>query len=169
MGYYFTTKGGIIAWIRTDPRLVAEIHKRAAKSGLSDFRTCTFVPKLARDRKAKIDNLLMGYKKENRDFRYLVRNGQRDVKVLIKRLSEEGRVPYRELSLDVLGRLSPLKTQIRDVPKEKPEGVEETSDGFTRQGSPRKDNNYIPKDRIFQNITAILNGFSLQQNLHKNQ
>merc|ERR1711954_290312 len=64
--YYFTTKGGYITWVRTDPRLVAKIHKRAAKSALNDFRTCTFVPKLARDRKAKIDNILMGYKKENR-------------------------------------------------------------------------------------------------------
>merc|ERR1712081_70802 len=167
--YYFTTKGGIIAWVRTDPRLVAEIHKRAAKSALSDFRTCTFVPKLARDRKAKIDNILMGYKKENRDFRYLVRNGQKDLKVLIKQLSEEGRVLYRELSLEVLGRLSPLKTQIRDVPKEKPDDADETDDGYIRQGSPRKEDNYIPKDRIFQNITSILNGFALQQNLQKKQ
>merc|ERR1712081_53255 len=165
--YYFTTKGGIIAWVRTDPRLVTEIHKRAAKSALSDFRTCTLVPKLARDRKAKIDNILMGYKKENKDFRYLVRNGQRDIKVLIKRLSEEGRVPYRELSLDVLGRLSPLKTQIREEAKDKTQDDEETSDGFTRQGSPKKDDNYIPKERIYQIITAILNGFLLQQNLQK--
>merc|ERR1712081_67110 len=165
--YYFTTKGGIIAWVRTDPRLVTEIHKRAAKSALSEFRTCTFVPKLARDRKSKIDNILMGYKKENKDFRYLVRNGQKDLKVLIKRLSEEGRVPYRELSLDVLGRLSPLKTQIRDDPKEKTKDDDESNDGFTRQGSPRKEDNYIPKERIFHNITSILNGFELQQKLQK--
>merc|ERR1712081_41348 len=110
---------------RTDPWLIPEIHKRAAKSALRDFRTMTFIPKIARDRKARIDALLMGYKKENKDFRYLVRNGERDVKVLIKRNSEEGRVPYRELSLDVLGRLSPLKTQISENPKEKPEGEEE--------------------------------------------
>merc|ERR1711954_196401 len=161
MGYYFTTKGGIIAWIRTDPRLVAEIHKRAAKSALADFRTCTFVPKLARDRKAKIDNLLMGYKKENKDFRYLVRNGQKDMKVLIKRISEEGRCPHRELSLDVLGRLSPLKTQIREKPREKPDSEEDRPDGFTTQGSSKKDENYVPKERIYQNVTAILDGFSL--------
>merc|ERR1712081_5469 len=148
--------------VRTDPRLVTEIHKRAAKSALSEFRTCTFVPKLARDRKSKIDNILMGYKKENKDFRYLVRNGQKDVNVLIKRISKEGRVPCRELSLDVLGRLSPLKTQIRENPKEKPEGEEDSNDGFTTQGSSRKNDNYIPKERIYNNITAILNGFSLQ-------
>merc|ERR1712081_130237 len=131
-------------------------------------RTCTFVPKLARDRKAKIDNLLMAYKKEvNRDFRYIVWNGQKDLKILIKRLSEEGRVPYRELSLDVLGRLSPLKTQVKEKPKEKPEEDEDVNDGFQVQGSPRKEDGYIPKERIFQNITSILNGFELQQNLQK--
>merc|ERR1711954_632288 len=166
--YYFTTKEGYIAWVKTDPRLVSEIHKRAAKSGLKDFQTMTYIPKIARDQKSRIDALLMDYKKENKDFRFLVRNGERDVKVLIKRISEEGRCPYRELSLEVLGRLSPLKTQIREKPKEKPETDEANHpDAFTVQGSAKKDNNYVPKERIFQNITAILNGFSVQQNLQR--
>ena len=60
--YYITTKNGIIAWVKTDSRLVTEIHKRAAKSQIKEFRTTNFVPKFARDRKAKIDGLLMGYK-----------------------------------------------------------------------------------------------------------
>merc|ERR1712081_720 len=153
---------------RTDPWLVSEIHKRAAKSALRDFRTMTYIPKIARDRKARVDALLIGYKKENKDFRFLVRNGDRDIKVLIKRISEEGRCPYRELSLDVLGRLSPLKTQIRERNKEKPDSEElDQPDGFTTQGIAKKDENYVPKDRIYQNITSILNGFSLQQNLQR--
>ena len=98
-----TSKGGYIAWVKTDPRLVQEIHRRAQKSALKDFRTTIFVPKAARDRKSSIDRLLVGYKKINSDFRYLVRNGQRDLRVLIKRVSEGERVPYRELSLNVLG------------------------------------------------------------------
>merc|ERR1712081_65553 len=152
---------------RTDPWLVSEIHKRAAKSALRDFRTMTYIPKIARDRKARVDALLIGYKKENKDFRYLIRNGDRDIKVLIKRTSEEGRCPYRELSMKVLGRLSPLKTQIRETPKEKAEDDDESPDGFTKQGSAKKKDNYVPKERIYENITAILNGFSLQQNLQK--
>merc|ERR1712081_150383 len=110
--YYITTKNGIIAWVKTDSRLVSEIHKRAAKSQIKEVRTTNFVPKFARDRKAKVDGLLMGYKKENTDFRYIVRNGDKDICVLIKRLSDGDRCPYRELSLDVLGRISPLKTQV---------------------------------------------------------
>merc|ERR1711954_540214 len=99
---------------------VSEIHRRAAKSRLKDFRTTTFIPKFAQDRKAKFDGLLMSYKKDNQDFRYIVRNGKKDIRVLIKRISEGERCPYRELSLDVLGRLSPLKTEIREASNEKP-------------------------------------------------
>merc|ERR1712081_146520 len=111
--YYITTKNGIIAWVKTDSRLVVEIHKRAARSQIKEFRTTNFVPKFARDRKSKVDSLLMGYKKLNSDFRYIVRNGEQDIRVLIKRISEGDRCPYRKLSLEVLGRISPLKTQIR--------------------------------------------------------
>merc|ERR1712081_148225 len=99
--------------VKTDYRLVHEIHKHAAKSGIKDFRMMTFIPKIAWDRKAKVDGLLMGYKKENQDFRYIVRNGDKDICVLIKRISKGERCPYRELSLEVLGRLSRLKTQVR--------------------------------------------------------
>merc|ERR1712081_38329 len=96
--YYITSKGGIIAWVKTDPRLVSLIHQRAAKSSLKSFRTALFVPKLARDRKSSADRLLMTYKKENDDFRFLIRNDDRDIKVLIKRLSEGERVPYKKSS-----------------------------------------------------------------------
>merc|ERR1712082_309113 len=106
--YYVTTKNGIIACVKTDSRLVTEIHKRAARSQIKDFRTTNFIPKFARDRKAKLDNILMGYKRENSDFRYTVRNGDQDIRVLIKRISEGDRCPYHELSLEVLGRISRL-------------------------------------------------------------
>merc|ERR1712081_167232 len=160
--YYITTKNGIIAWVKTDSRLVTEIHKRAAKSQIKDFRTTNFVPKFARDRKTKIDGLLMGYKQENKDFRYIVRNGDQDIKVLIKRLSEGDKCPYRELSLKVLGRISPLKTQVR--PKSPEKVPVEDEEGF----SPTKQkDDYIPKEDIYKNITAILDGFDLQKNLQK--
>merc|ERR1711954_52053 len=161
--YYLTTKNGIIAWVKTDSRLVTEIHKRAARSQIKDFRTTTFVPKFARDRKGKVDNILMGYKKENRDFRYIVRNGEHDIRVLIKRLSEGDRCPYRELSLEVLGRISPLKTQVRPSQKEKAD-ADEDEEGFTPTKS--KDE-YRPKELIYANITSILNGFDVQRSLER--
>ena len=57
--------GGYIAWIKTDPRLVSEMHRRAAKAALREFKTCTYIPKIARERKAGVDRLLLDYKKEN--------------------------------------------------------------------------------------------------------
>merc|ERR1711954_160321 len=160
--YYVTSKGGYIAWVKTDPRLVQEIHKRAQKSALKDFRTTIFVPKAARDRKSSIDRLLVAYKKENSDFRYLVRNGEQDLKVLIKRVSEGERLPYCNLSLKVLGRISPLKTICKAPPEEVEEAVEETDEGFIKTGSGEKKDRYVPKETIYRNITAILDGFAAE-------
>ena len=61
--YYVTSKGGYIAWVKTDHRHVTVIHKRVAKSALKDFRTTLYVPKAARDPKSAIDCLLLRYKK----------------------------------------------------------------------------------------------------------
>merc|ERR1711954_636552 len=114
--------------------------------------------------KAKTDALLMGYKKENTDFGYIVINGEKDIRVLIKRLSEGDRCPYRELSLDVLGRISPLKTQICLNSPEKQENAGEDSEGFS---TTKKKDDFIPKEVIYSNITSILNGFDLQKSLER--
>merc|ERR1711954_47595 len=159
--YYVTTKGGYIVWIKLDPRMISEIHRRAAKAALKDFRTANFVPKLARDRKGKIDELLMSYRKINPDFRYIVRNDKRDLKVLIKRTSGGNFLPYRKISLDVPGRISPLKTQIPE--KETSEEPEIESDGYQRQGRRNRNPSYIPNETIYPNITAILDVFKVQQ------
>merc|ERR1712081_31161 len=137
--YYITSKGSIIAWIKTDARLVSLMHQRAAKSSLKSFRTTLFVPKLARDRKSSADRLLMAYKKTNEDFRYLIRNDEKDIKILIKRLSEGERIPYRPILLKVLGKLSPLKTQLKSNPEEVEEDNDndDVPDGFSTLGSNR--------------------------------
>merc|ERR1712081_43692 len=163
--YYITQKKGIIAWIRTDPRLVTEIHKRAAKAALRDLKTCTFVPKIARERKSKVDELLIEYKKLNKDFRYIVRNGPQDIKVLIKRASEGSYLPYRPISLDILGALTPLKTFHKDLDKSiEDENTEADKDPeFTSPGRAHRRKNFIPKELIFQNLTAVLNGFEVAE------
>merc|ERR1712112_233978 len=89
-----------------------------------DFRSLTFIPKIARERKQAVDELLLEYKKTNADFRYIVRNTNADINVLIKRTSEGYSLTYRSLSLEVLGALPRLKTQIRSESDES--GDEET-------------------------------------------
>merc|ERR1711954_421401 len=158
--YYLTTKGAIIAWIKTDPRMVAELHKRAARASLKDFKTSTYIPKIARDRQSSISKMLMDYKKVNNDFRFLIRNDEMDVKVLIKRFSEGSRLPYRMMSLDVLGAISPIKPRTKNSKDgAEDEKEDENPDGFTSPNRRGHRENYVPKEVIFQNITAILNGF----------
>ena len=105
----------------------------------------------------------MTYKKTNEDFRYLIRNDEKDIKILIKRLSEGERIPYRPISLKVLGRLSPLKTQLKPNPEEGDEddGDDDVPDGFSTVGNNKKDG-YTPKELIFKNLTSLLDGFSLE-------
>merc|ERR1711954_276009 len=107
--YYVTTRGGLIAWCKLDPQMVIELHRRSAKAKLKEFRTATYIPKIARDRKGSVDKILLEYKKENADFRYIVQNGSSDIRVLIKRFSEGNYLQFRELSLNVLGAISPVK------------------------------------------------------------
>merc|ERR1711954_406595 len=161
--YYVTKKKGYIAWVKLDPRMIAEIHRRAAKAAIREFRTTTYVPKLARDRKAQIDELLMEYKKINKDFRYIVRNGERDLRVMIKRVSEGSYLPYRNLHLDVLGRLSPLKTSHKENKNPELEEDDESDGNFQQPRRRSRTESFVPKDVIFQNITSILNGFQLQK------
>merc|ERR1711954_97811 len=102
----------------------------------------------------RIDELLMEYKKINKDFRYIVRNGERDLRVMIKRVSEGSYLPYRNLHLDVLGRLSPLKTSHKE--NKNPEIEEgDASNGNFQQPRRLRTESFVPKDVIFQNITSI--------------
>merc|ERR1711954_249333 len=135
-------------------RMVNKVHRRAAKAAIKEFSTCTYIQKLARDRKSKIDQLLKEYKKENTDFRYIVRNGERDLWVMIKRISKGNFLPYRNISLEVLGRLSPLKPKTIDAKETVQEEVDpEESEDFRKQRRERN-NSFVPKDQIFRNITA---------------
>merc|ERR1711954_177111 len=113
------------------------------------------------ERKASVDKLLMEYKRENSNFCYIIRNAQTDIKVLIKKTSEGSFLPYRDLSLDVLGALTPLKT----ITKDELDLVEtpEDEDQFVSPGRRNRRPNYIPKEMIFKNITAILDGFETQR------
>merc|ERR1712081_103475 len=155
-------KGGLICWVKMDPKMIIEVHKRAAKAASNSFRTATFVPPLARSRKTALDKLLMSYKKEDSNFRYIVRNGSNDLRVFIKRLTEYQFVPYREIEIASLGAISPLKPVTKNENEnENQDNIDENEaeDGFEQ--SPRKIRpNYIPKEDIFHNIKSLLDGFN---------
>merc|ERR1712243_314473 len=140
---------------------MGELHKRSAKAKLKEFRTATFIPKIARDCKTAVDKILLDYKKQNSDFRYIVRNGPSDIRVLMNRFSEGNYLPFRELSLNVLGAISPVKPTTKPSPEDQrsePESANPDEEFISpsRRGARE---NYIPRDTIYRNITAILNGF----------
>merc|ERR1711954_307682 len=101
----------------------------------------------------------------NKDFRYIVRNGETDITVLIKRASEGLHLPYRKISLDILGALTPLKTVNKDPEENNDEESETHEEGssFTSPGRSHRRKNFIPKEQIFLNLTAVLNGFEVTQ------
>ena len=139
------------------------------KAALKNLKTVTFIPAIARDRKSTIDKILMDYRKENSDFCYIVRNGEKDLTVLIKRVSEGNYLPYRKLALEVLGALSPIKAKTKANPavdeEEDDEEDEAEEGGFQKQKSGNCRPNYIPREQIYRNITSILNGFAAEQEL----
>ena len=51
----------------------------------------------------------MAYKKEDEDFRYIIRNGAKDIEVVMKRVTEVHHLPYRKIELAELGALPSLK------------------------------------------------------------
>jgi len=149
----------LIAWIKLDLFLVIKIHKHAAKAASGSFRTANLVPKLARDRKISVDRIFMEFKRSNPDFRYLVCNGKDDIYVMVKRLSELDRLPYRNIPLENLGAISSLKPKTTDPEENKGENSSNVDDqGFI---SPRKFRrpDYIPKEEIFMRIKNFLYGF----------
>ena len=129
----------------------------------------TLIPKIARDRKSAIDKILLDYKKVNKDFRYIVRNGSSDLRVLIKRFSEDSYLPFRELSINVLGSISPVKPFSKpSLEESQRETVSPTAeDDFVSPSRRGARENYIPKDQIFRNITAILDGFAQEESRKK--
>ena len=167
LSYYFTLKGEVIAWIKMDPLMVREIHQRAARASSKHFRTVTFVPPIARSRKTAIDKILMSYKKANPDFRYSIRNGTHDLQVMIKRLSEYQFTPYRPIEIEDLGEISPLKLKFTSNEDDETEELED-EEGFQKIARKLARPNFLPKDQIFYNIKAALDGFEKKKESNDN-
>ena len=103
----------------------------------------------------------MDYKKENNDSKYIIRNSSNDIQILVKRVSELNHTPYREIPIESLGALTPLKT-INNPEKPVVESADE-EDGYEKITKDIREN-YMNKDEIFNNITSFLNGFTPVEN-----
>merc|ERR1711954_40039 len=130
--------------------------------GSRNFRTITFTPKMARNRRTSLDKILLDYKKQDSDFRFIIRNGTDDLNVLVKRISEHQHVPYRKYDIGNLGAISPLKPETPASEDEKlGEAAAVSTDGFISPKSGRKD--FLAKDEIFSRLKSFLDGFKPQE------
>merc|ERR1712081_150504 len=161
--YYFTIAGGLIAWVKLGKTLVDLIHSRAITASSRNFRMITFTPKLARNRRTSLDKILLEYKKQDSDFRFIIRNGSDDLTVLVKRISDHQHVPYRKYDLHNLGAISPLKPETPATEEDKLGEASGSSspDGFISPKSGRR--NFLAKDQIFSRLKGFLDGFKPQE------
>ena len=106
----------------------------------------------------------MAYKEKHKDLRYIIRNGSKDLKLLVKRVSEGYRLPYREIKLSELGEISPIKPQCpveEDIPNDEESDVDKQ--GFTKVKINKASlyRQKVPeKQQVFRNITNFLDGSS---------
>ena len=77
--------GQVVAWVETTENRVQEVFKRAAQLNNKSFKTKVFVPKMACERKADIDKIMLDIKTKHPDLRYIIRNGHNDLQVLMKK------------------------------------------------------------------------------------
>ena len=122
---------------------------------------------MARARKTRVDQLLMEFKKSNPDFRYSIRNGTHDLQVMIKRLSEYQFTPYRPIEIEDLGEISPLKLKYTSNEDDEAEELED-EEGFQKIARKLSRPNFLPKDQIFYNTKAALDGFEKKQEPNAN-
>merc|ERR1711954_311357 len=121
--------GNVTAWIRSTKNRVDEIIRRAAQGKNENFKTKIYVPKMARQRKADIDKILLDVKKDIKDLRYIIRNGQRDLNVLLRR----GNIgKYQSYPIEKLGSVAPLDPKQRNQITASPSKFEEENDGFRK-------------------------------------
>ena len=163
--YFLTTNNGIIAWLHLDEPTVTAILRQTSRLPANVFKAVPFIPELARKRKKAVDAILLHYKRNfDENLRYIVKNDEDDIKVMLKRFSEFDHLPYRQIDLNVFGKLPDFDTVTKD--NETNEDMARNLDGFevTRQERKRKKRSSpkkVSQETINQRITRFLDGFDV--------
>ena len=80
--YFMSNNNGLIAWLHLEAPVVERIQKETSRIPARQFKCVPFIPEIARTRKKAIDNVLLNYKRKTDDsLRYIIRNGDDDLKV----------------------------------------------------------------------------------------
>ena len=102
----------------------------------------------------------MELKHDHEDFCYIIRNGQNEIKVLIKRLSEFHHAPYRMIPIENFGATYPIKTSFKPS-EEKYDEESSTPDaeGFVKSPKKSLSANFLPEEEIFERVSSFLDSF----------
>ena len=97
----------------------------------------------------------------------MIKNNTDDLKVLVRAFNEYDHISYREINLDILGKLPEFEcvTQKENVPEaimeqaEDPERFSLTRE--ERKRKKRKSPKKVTKEKIFERISRFINGFEV--------
>ena len=144
------------------------IVKQTSKLPAKIFKAIPYIPDIARLRKKAIDQVLVSYKKGvNDNLRYVIKNDEDDIKLLVRSYDEYDHQPYREMALDQLGKLPDFQcvTKKDAIPEAFSEEIKDTEHfQITCEEKKRKKRRSPQKasrDTINDRITCFLNGFDV--------
>ena len=171
--YFVSSNNGMIAWLHMNANVVDRIMRETSKVPAKEFKVIPYVPDIARDRKKAIDSLLLGYKSSvDKSLRYIIKNDDLDLKVLLKRQSDYDFIPYREINLRALGKLPALKTITQDDKRiedlvTRVDNAEDFRPQRKRKqrNSPKK----LPLSKIYDNLTSFLNGYEVDNSENESE
>merc|ERR1711954_131910 len=86
--------------------------------------------------------------------------GHNDLKILVKRSFKRNHLPYRELDINWLGAVSPLKPLTKPLSEDSEEIIE--SDDEDKYETPKKQTRrrgFVEKPMIFRRINSFLDGY----------
>ena len=103
-------------------------------------------------------------KKEIKDLRYLIRNGDKDLQVLVRR----GNIgKYQQYPISELGAIAPLSPKQKNEVTLGPSSLEEENQGFTLV-PPSKQTLFrqaaLGRDTLVRNLASFIDGFNKPQN-----
>ena len=74
----------VIAWITSSERMIMEIFRGAAIVRLENFSVFASIPQGAKQRKKELEKLIQSFRVHNKNLKYQIRNGTRNLKLMLK-------------------------------------------------------------------------------------
>ena len=90
----------VIAWVTSNERMVNELFRGAAIIKKENFSMFSSIPQGAKERKREVEKLLKSFREHDRSLKYQIRNGTRDIKLMIKFQEENDFQYWKEIDIE---------------------------------------------------------------------